>query len=81
MQVSNLKSYLAETGMSIKQLSELTNYSQEYLRQIARGKVLPSFRLSRDIFRATNGVINLPVRTRKPKVKIEQEEKILENIQ
>lgn len=59
MQVSNLRSYLAETGMSIKQLSEMIEYNPEYIRQIARGHALPSHRLARDILKATNGVVKL----------------------
>jgi ribosome-binding protein aMBF1 (putative translation factor) len=67
MQVSNLRSYLAETGISIKQLSEMINYNAEYLRQIARGSVSPSHRLARDIFNVTGGVVKLQAKTKKPK--------------
>ena len=59
MEVSNLRSYLAETGMSIRQLSDKIHYNAEYLRQVARGKAFPSFRLSRDIFNITGGVVKL----------------------
>lgn len=65
MQVSNLRSYLAETGMSIKQLSEMIEYNPEYIRQIARGHALPSHRLARDILKVTNGVVKLKTKADK----------------
>jgi ribosome-binding protein aMBF1 (putative translation factor) len=63
MEVSNLRSYLAETGMSIKQLSEKICYNTEYLRQVARGNAIPSHRLARDIFNITGGVVKLKTKS------------------
>ncbi len=65
MEVSNLRSYLAETGMSIKQLSEMISYNPEYIRQIARGHASPSHRLARDILKVTNGVVKLQTKAKK----------------
>lgn len=67
MEVCNLRAYLANVGMSMKEFSDRINYNPSYLRMIAAGKVSPSFRLARDIRNATGGVVDLETQTKKGK--------------
>lgn len=65
MEVQNLKSYLANVGMTMKQFGDLINYNPHYIRQVAIGKITPSFRMARDIRNATNGIVDLQAQTKK----------------
>lgn len=71
MQVTTLRSYLAETGMSYDDFGKLVDYHPRYLYAIAMGKKMPSEKLARNIFRATNGVIQL--KTKKTEKKSESD--------
>ncbi len=67
MEVQNLKSYLANVGMSIREFSEKVDCTQKYMSQLALGRLLPSKRLARDIFQATGGVVKLKTKADKTK--------------
>jgi DNA-binding XRE family transcriptional regulator len=61
----NLKAYLANVGMTMTDFCQKIDCDRAYLSTISTGKVLPGRRLARDIYNATNGVINLPTKTKK----------------
>ena len=69
MQVTNLKSYLCEIGMTIEEFSEIVECSRQHMHGIVKKRTYPSARLARDIFKATGGVINIATKPRKQKVK------------
>lgn len=59
MQVNNLKSYLIEKNMTMKEFSEKLDIAYPYLSKIASGKLKPSSRLAREINRLTDGIIDI----------------------
>jgi hypothetical protein len=69
MEVQNLKSYIANVGMTITEFSKILDCHPRYLARISTGELTPGKRLARDLFNATNGVINLPTKPRKSKEK------------
>ena len=60
MLVTTLKGYLAETNLTAKEFSEKVECAPEYISRILRGKTFPGKKLARDIFKETNGIVNLP---------------------
>lgn len=67
MQVTTLKSYLCEMGLSTAQFADIMECSRQHMDSVMKNKTYPSLRLSRDIFRATSGVVNIAPRPRKKK--------------
>jgi transcriptional regulator with XRE-family HTH domain len=65
MQVTNLRSYLAEKNMTLREFSEKLEYTYVYVSRVASGKVKPSARMIRDINKLTEGVVDL----KRPSVK------------
>lgn len=65
MQVTNLKAYLAETGMTKKDFCEIIDCSHRYLDEILNGRMLPGRRLAKDIEMATSGVVKMKASTKK----------------
>lgn len=59
MEVQNLKAYLANVGMTIREFSEKVDCSPRYLARLSSGELIPSKRLARDINQATNGIVKL----------------------
>jgi hypothetical protein len=76
MQVTSLKSYLCEVGMTIAQFSELMECSRQHMHGIVKKRTYPSARLARDIFHMTNGVVNIPTKPKKVKEPVEEIAKI-----
>ncbi len=60
MLVTTLKGYLAETHLTAKDFSEKVECAPEYISRILRGKAFPGKKLARDIYKATDGIVNLP---------------------
>jgi len=70
MEVRNLRAYLANVGITNKQFAEKLDCCPEYLRMITSGHKIPGRRLARDIFKLTDGIINLETKKkRKPYTK------------
>lgn len=65
MKVTNLKAYLANIGMKMKDFCESIDCDQGYLSHILSTGKPVGRRLSRDIENATNGIIKLKTRQRK----------------
>jgi len=65
MQVNNLKAYLANIGVTVREFSETISVTETYLSAIIHGQRVPGPRLAKDIFEATDGVISLTTRVRK----------------
>lgn len=63
----NLKAYIANVGMTIKQFCKLIDCSQSYLSLIMSGKKTPGKRLARDIYNATMGEVQLETKAQKQK--------------
>jgi hypothetical protein len=64
MEVQNLKAYLANVGMSIREFSEKVDCTQKYMSQLALGRKLPGRRLAKDIYDATDGVVTLQTKAK-----------------
>jgi len=72
MEITNLKSYLAECKMTIRQFCEILGCSSEYMSRVYQGKKTCGKRLARDVFELTEGIVKLPTsdpKDRKKKVK------------
>ena len=65
MQVNNLKAYLANIGMTLRQFCEIIDIQEQHMSAIIHGKRMPGPRLAKDVFQATDGLISLPHRPRK----------------
>lgn len=81
MEVSNLKAYLANIGMSIKEFADKVECHQKYISTLMSGKNFPSKRLQRDIHIATGGIIMIPLRPpeKRKRKKLQQHQKQEEN--
>lgn len=66
MEVENLRAYLANINMTLKDFSLIIECDYRYLCTVASGKKRIGKRLARDIRQATDGIINLPVSPKKP---------------
>ena len=53
----DLKEYLYQKRLTLKQFSEIIGYNRSYLSLIMNGKLKPSKRLAKDIQEATNGQV------------------------
>jgi DNA-binding transcriptional regulator YdaS (Cro superfamily) len=67
MEVRNLKAYLANVCMTAGEFAEIIDCTPSYVNQLANGTAIPSRRIARDIFKATEGVIKLETNPRKAK--------------
>lgn len=65
MKVCNLKSYLANIGMTLKHFCEIIDCDDKHMSRVMNGKKNASRRLAKDILEATSGVIKLETRIRK----------------
>lgn len=77
MEINNLRAYLLQIGMQCKDFCVMIDVNPSHLSQIINGRAYPSRRLARDIYNATNGVINLPTRPRKAKQEKEKQQEDL----
>ncbi|MFA7192409.1 MAG: helix-turn-helix transcriptional regulator [Candidatus Paceibacterota bacterium] len=75
MEITNLKAYLCQINMTVKDFSKMIDYNPTYLSHILNGRVLAGHRLARDIDRATNGVVKLKAAPRKRDLKRMEAEK------
>lgn len=55
----NLKAYLAEIGVSLKDLARILDYDPRYLSHVMHGHTKPSIRLSKEIEKLTNGEVKI----------------------
>ena len=65
MEIKNLKAYLANIDMTLRDFSEIIECSPEHLSRVVKGKTMASPRLAKDIREATSGLINPTSRSRK----------------
>jgi len=65
MEVNNLKSYLANIGMTHRAFCEKIDCNEAYLSSIINGGVKAGRRLAKDVFEATDGLIVLPTKPRR----------------
>lgn len=65
MKVTNLRAYLYNINMKSLEFAELVGCTRQHLDNIMAGRGYPSFPLSREIWRATGGLIKIPCRPRK----------------
>jgi len=76
MEVSNLKSYLANIDMTLKDFCEIIDADDKHMSKLMHGKANASHRLAKDVRQATGGLIELKVRLRKKDIrKQEQQQK------
>jgi len=69
MEVQNIRAYLANIGMTLKDFSESIGTTPTYISAIDKGTKRASARLAKDICAATNGIIKLKTRVRKKNLK------------
>jgi hypothetical protein len=65
MEVRNLKAYLANIRMTASEFAQIVQCSPSYIHQLANETAIPSRRIAKDIYHATDGVIQLTCRTPK----------------
>ncbi len=65
MEVTNLKAYLANIGMSLKDFCEIIECDDKHMSHVMNGKKRAGHRLAKDVRQATSGLINLETRWRK----------------
>lgn len=65
MEVRNLRAYLANIGMQMKDFAKLVDCHPTYLSHIVTGRRMAGNRLAKDIRQATNGIISLPIAPKK----------------
>ena len=74
MMVENLKAYLANIGMSLKDFCEIVDCDDKHLSKIMNGHKNAGHRLAKDIKEATSGLITLTTRIRKRDIRRQQKE-------
>lgn len=73
MQVTNLRAYLCEIGMTVKDFCEIIEYNHMYVSGVLNGKRLATHRLAREISRATGGIVQIKAAPRKKDQKQQQD--------
>jgi len=76
MEITNLKAYLAEIGMTIKEFCEVIECNDKYLSRLIHGKKRAGRRLAKDIYQATSGTIKLKTRPHHQYKKKEQQQSV-----
>jgi len=71
MEVTNLKSYLASVGMTMKDFAKKIDCQSQYLSVIANGNKHAGKRLAQAVFEATGGVVRLQTKKDKDRPKDE----------
>ena len=61
----NIKAYLANIDMSIKDFCQLVGCAPSYLSSISKGRMKPSPRLARDIEKMTDGMVKIEASKKK----------------
>ncbi len=69
MEVRNLKAYLANIGMTLKDFCEIIDCDDKHMSKIMNGHKNAGHRLAKDVRLATDGLINLKTRIRKRDLK------------
>ncbi len=62
MEITNLKAYLYNMGLTFVDFGVIVESNPLWLSRIASGKAYASRRLARDVYQATGGVIQLKTR-------------------
>ncbi len=65
MEVCNLKAYLANIGLSLRDFCEIIDCDDKHMSKVMNGHKNAGHRLAKDVKQATNGLIQLPTRFRK----------------
>ena len=65
MEVNNLKAYLANVGMTMKEFCRMIDCDHTYMSAVVNGRVTAGRRLAKDVRVATDGIIRLESRLRK----------------
>lgn len=64
-EVKNIKAYLANENITIRDFSKIVDISPDYCGRIFRGEILPSRQLAKRIYCETNGFLKLPYKLKK----------------
>lgn len=75
MQVCNLKAYLANIDMKLKDFCSIIEKDPKYISRVVNGKARAGHALARLIKEATSGVVELPTRQRKCDINKHQQDK------
>lgn len=75
MEVTNLKAYLANIGMKLKDFCQIIECDDKYMSHIVNGRKRAGHRLAKDVREATSGLINLETRVRKKDIKANEAKK------
>ena len=65
MKVENLKAYLANIKMTLKDFCEIIDCDEKYMSKVMNGHLNAGHRLAKDVKQATSGLIKLKTRVRK----------------
>lgn len=75
MEIRNLKAYVANMNMTLREFSKKLGYSYTYVSRVANGIYVPGPGLVKDMLAITEGVIKLEARTRKRDIDDEERER------
>lgn len=74
MQVENLKAYLANIGMTLKDFCEIIDCDDKHMSKVMHGHRTASHRLAKDVREVTSGLICLKTRMRKRDIRRQQQQ-------
>ena len=75
MEVVNLKAYLMNIGMTIRDFSASIGKHESYVSRLIHGQSVPGKKTAEAIYKATNGVITLKVIPKKKRAPLKKKEK------
>lgn len=74
MEVTNLKAYLANIGLTLKDFCEIIDIDDKHMSKIIHGHKNAGHRLAKDVREMTDGIILLKTRVRKRDLKRHQQQ-------
>ncbi len=74
MEVKNLKAYLANVGMTLRDFADQIEYDPRYLSKVVYDKRPCGRKLAKSIYEATSGIIKLECKPKKDRNKNQEEE-------
>jgi len=74
MKVENLKAYLANIGMKLKDFCEIIDCDIKHMSRVINGHKTAGRRLAKDVREATSGIINLKTNVTKRHIRAKEQE-------
>lgn len=74
MKVENLKAYLANINMTLKDFCEIIDCDDKHMSKVMHGHKMAGHRLAKDVKEVTGGLIALNTRMRKRDIRKQQKQ-------